>query len=315
MMEDEKIYPFNKAAELLPLNIEKILLSANREIKSRAREIRLRTGLPLSLTLETKSVFLGEGGVTENPDKGYKITKKDIAETMGALCRHSLYSFQDQLIKGFITAKGGHRAGICGTAVLKNGEVTAVRDISAINIRIAREIKGAASKLYENLFKNGPEGTLIASPPAGGKTTLLRDLARMFSYSGYRVTVVDERGEIAACAESFHGNDLGPLCDVLDGYPKHIGISFAVRTLNPDVIICDEVGDLEDIAALAESLKTGVPVVISAHAYDFDELLKRRVLSDIVREGFVKNIVLLYGNENPGKIKRIVKTGELQCLK
>lgn len=308
-MEEEKCIPFHQAASLLPERVARMLYKIDSSYKETSREIRLRQGLPLSLTLEAKSVFVGFYGVFEKPNEGYIITKSDMTETVGALCRHSLYSFQEQLTKGFITAKGGHRAGICGTAVVTGGLVTAVRDISAVNIRIAREIKGSGKEIFDELFQNGPEGTIIISPPAGGKTTILRDLARMFSESGRRVALVDERGELAACYNGCPQKDLGPLCDVLDGYPKHIGISYAVRTLNPQVVICDEVGDKEDLGALAESMKTGVPVIISAHAADFGELLKRRILSDIVREGFVKNVVVLYGNENPGKIKRMIKTG------
>ena len=308
-MDSSKWSSFNQAASLLPEKSSKMLLKVDNSFKEIAREIRLRQGMPLSLTLDNRSVFIGERSVSDNPEDGYIVTKSDMTETVGTLCRHSLYSFQEQLNKGFITARGGHRAGICGTAVVKDGEISAVRDISAVNIRIAREIIGSADELYKKLFYSGPEGTIIISPPAGGKTTILRDLARLFSENGKRVALVDERGELAACYNGCPQKNLGPLCDVLDGYPKHIGISYAVRTLNPQVVICDEVGDKEDLAALAESIKTGVPVIISAHASDFDELLRRRVLGDIVREGFVKNVVILHGNENPGKIKRIVRTG------
>ncbi len=294
---------FEEAASFLPLKLRELVNGVDAQTKKNTREIRLRVNKPISLTLGNKSAFVSLNGITLDQSKAIITPKNEIDETFALLCRHCLYTSQEQIRQGFITAKGGHRAGICGTAVVKNGQIEAIRDISSINIRIARQIIGCAKEIYDKFFSTEIFSTLIASSPAGGKTTILRDLARIISENGKRVCVVDERGELGAvfCAQA--QNNLGSLCDVLDNYPKAMGITYAVRCLNPQVIICDEIGANEDYEAICEAFKAGVPLIMSVHASSLEELNKRKNIISLIEERLIKNIIVLQGENAPGKIK------------
>ena len=285
----------------LPSDIKENLQRA--PFLNQINEIRLRVNKPLAVTIEDKTYFVSKRGQTTQKEQGTRtITRNEVEETLTKICEMSLYSFQNQINNGFVTIKGGHRAGISGSAVMKAGEITNIKDVSGINIRIARQIIGASDRIYSELFENNIENTLIISPPNGGKTTILRDLARNISCSMRKVAVIDERGEIAAVYDGIPQNDVGANTDVLDSYKKSDGIVHAVRTLSPQVIICDEIGTNEDIAALNESLRLGVPIIATAHAKTVDDVKQNQVLSRLIQTKALKNIVVLEAR----KIKEIV---------
>jgi stage III sporulation protein AA len=280
------------------------------EIKAHAQEIRLRIGRPIMLSLPYGPVFISLSGEPAfKLRSGLLIAEKaNIDEAFRLICDCSVHSHQREIKNGFVTLRGGHRAGICGTAVLDGDEVSNIRDISSINLRIARDIAGAADKTVKALLTDGGvSGALIFGPPGCGKTTVLRDLARQLSSGGrgarmFRVAVIDERGEIAATFQGQPQNDLGPCCDVLDGYPKGEGIMQAVRCLSPDVVICDEIGGEADEKAVEFSLNAGVTVIASAHAGSLRELLARPQTARLIACGAFKTAVHLSGREHPGVV-------------
>lgn len=305
---------FDSAAAGLCKSISSVMQKLPDKIKHDAQEIRLRVNRPAAVYCTRQVWFVTKTGnaVSQMTDDLLICTPSDILQSFHALCNYSVYSFQDEIKNGFITISGGHRVGLCGTAVMNDGIMTGVRDISSVNVRIARQINGAADSLFAEVGTGNMSGLLIAGVPSSGKTTLLRDIARQISLSknGKKVVVVDERGEIGGTYAGICQNDLG-MCDVLNGYGKADGIMQAVRCLSPDVIICDEIGSREDVSAINEGVHTGVGIIASIHAGSIEELLQRPQGLDVLHTGAFQQIVLLAARTTPGKINGIYKVGDL----
>lgn len=275
------------------------------------QELRLRCGQPFLLKGETGSFFLKpDGGLSETPEGCVRISKADIQETVSLLSGYSLYAFEEEIRQGYLTIEGGHRVGFCGKAVMEQDELRTLRQINALNIRIAREIKGCAFGLLPKLMEQGEIcHTLIVSPPGCGKTTLLRDLIRCLSIGeGGRaatVGVVDERGEIAPLWNSMPQMDLGPRVDILEGCPKAKGMLMLLRSMAPEVIAVDELGRAEDIYAAEEALNAGVKLISTVHGRDMEDLQTRPCLRELVERRIFERYVFLSNRRGTGTIEEI----------
>ncbi len=233
-------------------------------------EIRLRAG-------RSAAAVTADGKIYRCSEP---FSKEDIADCFAELCRYSVHSFTNEIAEGFITLDGGHRVGICGTAVTDGQKVTGQRDISSLNIRIAHEVKGCGTELYERAFSKGLRSLLVGGRPMSGKTTVLRDLARLLGRE-HRVTVIDSRNELSATVRGQPTLDIGENTDVLCGFAKSEGIMLALRSLSPDVIVCDEISD--DAGAVEQCLFCGVSVIAAAHAGSFAELSQREDTGKMLR--------------------------------
>lgn len=222
-------------------------------------EIRLRAGRPCVAV-----DIYGEMSTCSQP-----FSAEEIADCFAEICRYSVHSFQDEISRGFVTLDGGHRVGICGTAVKNGGKIDFFKDISGLNIRIAHEVKGCADELYERFFTRNPRSLLLGGAPMSGKTTLLRDLARRLG-ERHRVTLIDSRNELSASVHGVPTLDIGLNTDALCGCGKSEGIMMALRTMSPEYIICDEIGN--DGAAVEQALFCGVKIIAAAHAANLREL-------------------------------------------
>lgn len=270
-------------------------------LRSDVREIRLRVGMPVTVTC-------GEGQYAVRKDM--KIGREQLERAYIELCGHCVYSHQTELANGFITVGGGHRAGFGCTAVINGGKVSAVREVSSINLRVARQIIGCADSLCRQLFEERLYGTLLAGPPGSGKTTLLRDIALTLSgRMRRRVTLADERGELAAVCAGVPQLKVGECCDVLAGFPKRTAIEQAVRCLSPEAVVCDEIGGKE-AESLAEAVNSGAVVIASVHAYNAFELAHRRQIMQLLETQAFQRLVFLGDADNPSGIKKIMELGE-----
>ena len=297
---------FDSLIQYFPDEIAWLLRNLPDNIKSSANEIRIRCGKPLMIMTNQTCFF---------PDKCKILSQKTITDIFEKLCDYSVYSHQAELSQGFITLPGGHRAGICGTASFDKNGCRTIKYISSVNIRIAAEYIGCADKIMQKIFSDKLCGVLIAGPPCCGKTTILRDIALSLSSEGRmkKVVIVDERGEIAAMYRGEAQNTLGISCDVLNCYPKGEGIMIALRTLAPDVIICDEIGGKEDAAAVCEGINAGVAIISSVHACNAKELYNRKAINSLLETGAFEKIVFLKGGEHRGEISEIVEVTDSAC--
>ena len=272
------------------------------------QEIRLRSGQPFLLK-KAEGVFSLQksGGLLFAPwEKGIRISTADLRETVSLLSAYSLYAFEEELRQGYITIEGGHRVGFCGKAVLENCEIRTLRQINALNIRIAREQKGWGEQFLPCLIEEDTFcHTLIVSPPGCGKTTLLRDIVRCLSERGKTVGVVDERGEIAPLRDGIPQMDVGPCTDVLEGCPKAKGMVLLLRSMSPDIIAVDELGRKEDIEAVEEALYAGVKLVATAHGRDFADLETRPQLRALIRQKVFERYLFLSNRNGVGTMEEI----------
>ncbi|MCL2108463.1 MAG: hypothetical protein FWH20_03845 [Oscillospiraceae bacterium] len=276
-----------------------------------SREIANYSGIARFGNAQSGSREVGDyGGIArvENPQNPrhqttIPVTAEHLRDLIQIFCDYSIHSYARQISEGFITLEGGHRAGFCGTAVMNSSDknkVETVRDISSINLRIAREFPGCSDRLFELLPLESLKCLLIIGKPLSAKTTVLRDLARNISRT-HKVTVIDERGELAAKSRGVITADLGANTDVLDGFPKRGGFMTALRALSPDFIICDEIaGDGESVA---ECLNSGVSLIMTAHCGSVEEAIRGTALSDIIKH--VSHIALLGTGRNIGVLQNL----------
>ena len=243
-----------------------------------------------------------------------KISAKDVTSIVETMCRGSLYALQSSLSSGFFTIEGGHRVGVCGKVSCENGKITHMSDISALCIRISREIIGAADNIMDYIeCEDRVYNTLIISPPGCGKTTVLRDIARNIG-NRKKVCIVDERSEIAACIGGVAQNDIGKFTCVLDRAPKTEGMRILLRTMAPDVIITDETGGENEEQAIYEIINCGIKLITTIHGYNERDILRRQYFKKLMEMGIFERIIVLSNKKGPATIEKIITDGRVICL-
>ncbi len=282
-----------------------------KEMIKKLNEIRIRKNKPLVLVFGNNCYFITQNGKLLNhySDYAYKVSNEEFDIIFRRLSNYSVHSAIDNLTKGFITADGGNRVGVTSTAVIRDNDINSVKDITSLNIRISNEIKDCARPVLNLLYVNDFPSIIVASPPSGGKTTFLRDFSRLLSggfNNRYRkVAIIDERNEIAFKNNGNIDADIGLNTDVLSGFPKDIGIEIAVRTLSPDIIICDEITSSEEVKAMSDGFLSGVKFAVSVHASTKHELLNKKIIRELIEFNEFDYIVLLNDYTNDFQILEV----------
>lgn len=315
---EQTIYP------VLAPAVAAIIRAAPAEVRRAAAEIRLRVHMPLLVVTAEGDVALNAAGGRADLATGcYVCTREDVNQTMQLISRNSLYAFETELRLGFLTIPGGHRVGLAGQAILAEGGLKALKNISSLNIRLAREVRGAADTVAPYIIGGAGRvySTLIISPPRCGKTTVLRDLTRQLSggvprlgFSGVQVGLVDERSELAACRDGVPTVDLGPRTDVLDGCPKAAGLLMLIRSMASQVVITDELGREEDALAVREALHAGVSVIASVHGRDEADIAERPYIGELVRQKYFERHVVLGSLPAVGTVEEIIAVRQGETL-
>lgn len=273
----------NKSKEefmkIFSVNLRKVFQTPGLDFDA-LQEIRLRAEAPMIFKFRNGIKYLTKGNtLTGSPEHAVRVPIGEIRETMEYISNYSMYAYEEEIRRGYLTIAGGHRIGIAGKMLCENAEVRGIKYISFLCIRLAHEIIGCSAGVIERLFDgNGFLDTLIVSPPGFGKTTLLRDLIRTLSDGcilypqGYQVGIVDERSELAACYMGIPQNDIGRNSDVYDSCPKETGIRYFLRSMSPQIIAVDEISGVRDLSAVEQAFGCGCRILATTHAASVDEL-------------------------------------------
>lgn len=260
--------------ELLAILPEKLRYDVDKLGKEDLQEIRLRFGQKPELILRGKSAWLQ--GI---------VTRDDLMYCINTASQYSPWN-SSSISKGYLTAAGGHRIGLCGEVVVKNGKEEGIRNVTSLCIRVARDFPNLAAGV---VFNHG--STLIIGPPGSGKTTLLRDLIRQKSDFGQgSVAVVDERGELFPINHIF---PQGKRTDILNGCEKRVGIEMALRTMGPACIAVDEITSEQDCRAMIQAGWCGVTMLATAHAFTKQDLYHRPVYQPLVKSGIFETLLIM----------------------
>lgn len=270
------------------------------------QEIRLRAEAPMVFRFRNGTKYLSKGYMLCNSEKdAMLIPVSEIRETMECISNYSMYAYEEEIKRGYLTIAGGHRIGIAGKMLCDNGEVRGVKQISYLCIRLAHEVIGCSDGLVSKLFSNGELcDSLILSPPGFGKTTLLRDLIRNLSdggrwkEGGYQIGVVDERSEIAACYLGIPQNNIGKNTDVYDSCPKETGIRYLLRSMAPQVIAVDEIACDRDLQAVEQAFGCGCRVLATTHAGSLEELMQKQHWENLFTLHLFKRFIVIENHGN-----------------
>ncbi len=285
--------------KILPDKFYKIL-SEKVNMKS-VNEIRLRADKPVVINVSGKAFFLCENGVTSNIKNALYASKIMIEDVIFRASECSIYSVNEQIKKGFIVTDEAVRIGIGGNLIDEQGQIKTMTNFTSCNIRVPHVVKNCSLSAFPLLFSDGVvQNTLVISPPGCGKTTFLRDF--VFQLSQHEITLnvllLDERGELDCGINSNY-------TDRIAFSTKKVGFENGIRSLGPDIIVTDELGQEQDIEAVKMASSCGVKLLASVHADSMEIFQTKALFKGILQEKIFKRFVLLSKRNGPGTLEGV----------
>ena len=301
----ENILPSNLYEALAKLKFNKLL------------EIRLRVDKPATVLYTNKLFFLGLEGLTNLEDNAIICNKNLIDSIILKASNYSLYTINEDIKRGYITLNNGIRIGVVGEVVSENEQLRTIKNFNALNIRIPHEVKNCSLNAFNYLVENGQAlNTLIVSSPCAGKTTFIRDLCYQFSNKNYplNILLLDERNEISATNKGSTGMNVGKFTDVLLYSSKKMGFENGIRSMNPNIIVTDEIANKEDCESLLYASNCGVNIIATTHAKNIEELKDKSLFNEVLRKKIFKRFVVLSQKNGAGTIEGVFDENLVRIL-
>ena len=293
---------FERITSYLPDKLRRLLLNIPRDKLSGLMEVRLRAGGAMYLVYSDKISFIrSDGGLSSyyNKKEIYNVTAADVKETVERLCHYSVHSCGKQLSQGYFVVENGVRVGVSGAYSATDKPV--LTEFTSLNFRVSRCVEGCADEFFAS---NYDKNIIICGEVNSGKTTILRDICRLTG-NVRKCALIDERNEIACLYDGVPQNDVGAMTDIISNCSRSAGIISAVRTLSPEVIVCDEIASISDSEAIISGIGCGVKFIVTAHGTCYEELIKRKEIAYLIESGLFDVVAFLRGASAPSKIREI----------
>lgn len=267
------------------------------------QEIRIRKNQPIQICYKGKMIELRtNSGLYLKP---LCATSEIIDYIISGATKQSLYAFDDQIKNGYIVTDNGIRIGLCGTAVMNNGNVKFIKKVTSLNIRIGHNVLDCSKEIISYIASNkGVRNTLVLSSPGEGKTTMLRDIIIKLSnsYNIPNIMVIDEKFELSGENQKFN---LGKNVDIMQGTDKKFAFFDAVKVMNPRVIVTDEIVSDDDIKGIKFAIKSGVSVIASVHAKNLEELKSKPFFEELIKNKYFERYIILSKRNGVGTIEGV----------
>lgn len=260
------------------------------------QEIHLRNNNPIIIVYNSQKRYLLNGNLN------IKITKKDLDDIIFKASNFSIYSIQNQIKEGYITLKNGIRIGLSGEFAYDNHNI---KNLYSLNIRIPHQIHNCSKNIFNKLFDDKKFlNTLIISPPGAGKTTMIRDILFQFNKINeiYNISLIDERNEISSLIDGIPSLDIGQYCDIISHINKEKAAFLAIKNLNPDIVVTDEISSIEDINTINKIANMGISILASIHAENINDLLKKENFNNLIENFSFERYVILSKKNMIGEI-------------
>lgn len=264
-------------------------------------EIRIRVDQPILLKFLNKQYYLGRYGIIQDKRLALLPTKEQVEEIVFLACNKSVYAYTSQLLNGFLPYNGGTRIGVCGEVVLDDEKIIGIKNFSSINIRIPHEVKNCSLKI-KKYFSEPLKNVLVISRPSCGKTTFLRDMVYQLRDKNINTLIVDEREELSGITDGKKYFSLSDTCDVLTNCTKKFAFKWGIRSMSPELIVCDEIFE-NDLDLLKMVTQSGVKIFASIHADSIGNALKKLRLKTF--ESIFEVIILLSDRSGVGTIEGV----------